>query len=208
MLDIPENAVSLAEYKRKNLLNKEKLNNQEEIVDTSKNSAAALKFGNKSAHNNKKEKALKVNTKRDNQVEENLNDLISKKIIQSTHQRDTHAYESNRNRDEFRAGNDRRRNDFNGERGENYNATEDSNRNYNRNYVNHKNNYNENNNYENSYNNYNTRNYTAENNQEGSYSGQYAPRDNFGSRRGRGGNHQSNRNPLRNVIFSKPFIFN
>ena len=191
MLDIPENAVSLAEYKRKNLLNKDKLN-QEVHVDTSKNTASNVN------RNNKKEKTLKVNNKRDNRVEENLNELISKKIIQSTNQREEYGYENNRNREEFGAGKDRKRNDFNGERRD-YNAAENSNKDYynNRNYENKNNNNNDSNNYNRSYNNYN-KNYGEKNQEE--FIGQYS-RDNYGSHTGRGGNYNSNRNPLRNVIF-------
>lgn len=203
LLDIPENAVSLAEYKRKNLLNKEKLN-QEAYVDTSKNAfgnSATAANNNNNNKNAKKEKALKLNNKRDNELEENLNDLISKKIIQSTQQRESnYGYESNRNRDDFRTGNDRRRNDFEGERRE-YNvvaASENSNRNYNhRNYDN----IDSNNDYY-----YNNNNH----NQEGNFGEQYA-RDNYtsGSRRGRGGNYNGNRNPLRsvNILFLIILIF-
>jgi len=183
LLEIPENAVSLAEYKRKNLLNKDRLN-QEAHVDTTKNSSVA---GQKGGYNgnkqSKKEKPFKVNNKRDNQVEENLNELISKKIIQSTQQRDNYGYES-RNRDDFKAANDRRRNDFNGEKRD-YNDAENPNRNYVRN---------------NNNNSYSNRNY-AESNQEGNFSREQNATDNYGSRRGRGGNFNSNRNPLRNVIY-------
>lgn len=89
LLELPENAISLAEYKKQKLLSKNK--SSEVKVNTN--------FKNENQKDPKKDKASKVYTKRDNELEEKMNEIISKKIIQSVEQ----PYDQNENGKKYNA---------------------------------------------------------------------------------------------------------